>query len=146
MTPLSLFFCGHERRCGVELQSLLSLSLTFLASSLLSSFLSSRSRSSHSDVPLHASSSAWPGTRLLTSVVERKSRAAWLHPSPARGSGFSDLEGILGPPGAPSHLHPQDFLLVLSLRAVPGKILRVCFLYRHHQRLAVGWLFVHSRY
>jgi hypothetical protein len=55
------------------------------ASTLLSS-LSLRSRSSHSDASLCASASAGGGTRLPTSVVERKSSAGWLHLLSAKSS------------------------------------------------------------
>jgi hypothetical protein len=48
------------------------------ASCLLSSSFLHRSRSSHSDASLCASSSAGAGTRLPTSVVERKSNTGWL--------------------------------------------------------------------
>jgi hypothetical protein len=56
------------------------------ASALLSSFRSLRSRSSHSDASLCASSSSGAGTRLPTSVVDRKSSTALLHVSSARRS------------------------------------------------------------
>jgi hypothetical protein len=56
------------------------------ASALRSSSRSLRSRSSHSDVPLRASSSAGVGTSLPTSVVERKSSPALLHVSLASRS------------------------------------------------------------
>ena len=57
------------------------------ASTLRSSSLSLRSRSSHSDASLRASSSAARlGAHLPTSVVERKSSTARLHLVPARRS------------------------------------------------------------
>ena len=56
------------------------------SSALLSSSLSLRSRSSHSDASLCASSSASAGTRLPTSVVDRKSSTALLHLSSASRS------------------------------------------------------------
>jgi hypothetical protein len=56
------------------------------ASALLSSSRSLPSRSPHSDTSLYVSSSAWAGTSLPTSVVDRKSSTTLLHLSSASRS------------------------------------------------------------
>jgi len=65
---------ANEKTKGISSQSPYSSSLCCL------------SRGSHFDTSLYASSLARAGARLPTSVVERKSRTAWLHLASARRS------------------------------------------------------------
>jgi len=74
---------------------------------------SSHSRSSASDTSLAVSSSP-AGPRLPASLEVRKSSTARLHLSSVR---VPDLPPVLPLPGLLLHLHPQDLLLGLPLRA-----------------------------
>jgi len=105
---------------------------------------SSHSRTSSCDTALTASSSASAGTRLPTSIEERKSSTARLHlPSARRSRTFY-----------------RSFHLPVSFFTSAHRIFccgfhsghslkrwsQVCVRYRHHQHYGVGQLFVQLRY
>jgi len=103
----------------------------FSSSALLSSSLSFRSRSSHSDASLCASSSAGARTRLPTSVVERKPSTVLLHLSSASMS--RTFQRLFHLPV--SFLTSAQRVLCLPLHSTHSlkRWSRVCVPLAHHQ-------------
>jgi hypothetical protein len=114
------------------------------AAALLSSALSLRSQSSHSDTSLCASSSATAETSLPTSVVDRKSRTALRHLSSAsRSQTFQRLFHL--PVYFLTSAH-KIFCCSFHDRHTLRSCSLVCIRYGHHQHWAVGLFFVLFRY
>jgi hypothetical protein len=110
-SPLFLF-CGCREGVGGERQGFLNLGTQLFSLTLLSSTRSLLSRDSHSDASLSRSSSTGGGTRLPTSVGERKYNTDWLHLVSAKSQPLFSSAAHL------SHFRPQDFLRRLPVGTV----------------------------
>jgi len=108
-SPTKVMKKGVRRKTGPPSSSAPSPS----AFCLLSSSFSLRSRSFYSDASLCASSSAYAGTLLPTSVAERKSRIARRHLESARRPQI--LNRTFPPPSLPPNPRHRIFSLLLCL-------------------------------